>query len=76
MGKKPKQKSVLKKIFLTKLSDACNCKLKFFWCAFRLHVGFGGISTISVSAKNSFFFVIPQSLQPHSYIIELLVIKV
>lgn len=74
-GKKPEQKSFLQRIFLTSCLTR-NFKLKFFWCAFRLHVRFGGISTVAVSAKDSLFFMIPQALQPHSSIIELLIIKI
>lgn len=75
MGKKPEQKSFLQRLFLMKLSDTHNFKLKF-WSAFGLHVRFEDVSTVGVSAKDSSFFMIPRSLQPQSYIIELLISKV
>lgn len=73
-GEKKQQKSSLQRIFLTKLYDTHNFQLKFFsWFAFRLCVGFGGFKCCS--AKDSFIFMMLSFLQPHSYIIELLIIK-
>lgn len=74
-GGKNQQKSSLQRIFLTKMSGTHNFHLKFFsWCAFRLCVRSGGHNCCP--AKDSFIFMMLRFLQPHSYVIELLIIKV